>query len=160
MREDAAKLRSEVRALLDKVTDRGSLLYFSWLVQLIAKDEKLPPPEVLKKLHGVFIRVTAAFRTRRKISADDWEMMFKYVGVLGNDLDVSRPLASTAKFYREKAGLTRLQLAKKLKLPVRLILKLERGGIKDLSLPRLYQLADALNVDAGEFMDRMYKLKI
>jgi hypothetical protein len=158
MKEDAAALRSEIRALLDKMTDRGSLLYFSWLVQLIAKDEKLPPPEVLKKLHGVFVRVTAAFRTRRKISTDDWEMMFKYVGVLGNDLDVSRPLALTVKFYREKAGLTRLQLAKKLKLPVRLILKLERGGIKDLSLPRLYELADALKVDAGEFMDRIYKL--
>lgn len=160
MEENTAALRSEIRALLDKVTGRGSLLYFSWLVRLIAMDEKLPPPEVLKKLHGVFVRVTEALRTRRNISRDDWKMLFRYVGVLGNDLDVSRALALTVKFYREKAGLTRLQLAKKLKLPVRMILKLERGGIKDLSLPRLYQLADALSVDAGEFVDRVYKLEM
>jgi len=39
------------------------------------------------------------------------------------------------------------------------MLALERGGIKDMSLPRLYQLADALEADAREFMDRIYRLE-
>ena len=82
------------------------------------------------------------------------------MGEIGNNLDISRHLASTVKLYREKAGMTRLQLAKKCKISLRTVLALERGGIKDMSPPRLWQLADALNVDAGEFTDRIYKLEM
>ena len=154
---DPVALRREINAILDKVTNRGSLLFFQWLIVNI--DRELPPPDELKKLHQVFVRIADAFKNKTKVSAADWRMMFRYVGVIGNNLDISRHLATTVKFYREKAGLTRLQLAKKLNITLRTVLALERGGIKDMSLPRLWQLADALGVDAGEFMDRIYKLE-
>jgi DNA-binding XRE family transcriptional regulator len=154
---DPVTLRKEINAILDKVTNRGSLLFFQWLIMNI--DRELPPPDELKKLHQVFIRVVDAFKHRRRVEAEDWQLMFRYVGVIGNNLDISRHLAATVKFYRQKAGLTRLQLAKKLSISLRTVLALERGGIKDMSLPRLWQLADALGVDAGEFMDRIYKLE-
>ncbi len=154
---DPQTLRREISAILDKVTNRGSLLFFQWLLQNI--DKEMPPPDELKKLHQVFIRVTDAFKNKKNVSAEDWKLMFKYVGEIGNNLDISRHLATTVKFYRRKAGLTRLQLAKKLGIKLRTVLALERGGIKDMSLPRLWQLADALGVDAGEFMDRIYKLE-
>jgi DNA-binding XRE family transcriptional regulator len=154
---DPVTLRKEIGAILDKVTNRGSLLFFHWLIANI--DKEMPPPDELKKLHQVFIRVVDAFQNKKKISAEDWRMMFRYVGVIGNDLDISRHLASTVKFYRKKAGLTRLQLSKNLGIKLRTVLALERGGIKDMSLPRLWQLADVLGVDAGAFMDRIYKLE-
>jgi len=155
--DDPEVLRREISAMLSKITDRGSLLFCLWLVRNI--DKELPPPDELKKLHAVFIRVTDAFKNKKNVSNDDWRMMFKYVGEIGNNLDISRHLATTVKFYRKRAGLTRLQLAKKLRITLRTVLALERGGIRDMSLPRLWQLADALGVDAGEFMDRIYKLE-
>jgi DNA-binding XRE family transcriptional regulator len=154
---DPVVLRMEISAILDKVTNRGSLLFFHWLIANI--DKEMPPPDELKKLHQVFIRVADAFQNKKKIRAEDWKLMFKYVGEIGNNLDISRHLASTVKFYREKAGLTRLQVAKRARINMKTMLALERGGIKDMSLPRLYQLADALKADAGEFMDRIYKLE-
>jgi len=154
---DPITLRKEINAILDKVTNRGSLLFFHWLIANI--DKEMPPPDELQKLHQVFIRVVDAFQNKKKISAEDWQMMFRYVGEIGNNLDISRHLTTTVKFYRKRAGLTRLQLAKKLRITLRTVLALERGGIKDMSLPRLYQLADALEADAGEFMDRIYRLE-
>jgi DNA-binding XRE family transcriptional regulator len=154
---DPQELRKEINAILDKVANRGSLLYFQWMIRLIHKNAELPPPEELTKLHQVFIRITDAFRTKKNVSAADWKMMFKYVGVIGNDLDISRHLASTVKFYRQRAGLTRLQAAKRAGINMKTMLALERGGIKDMSLPRLDQLVAALNVDAGEFMDQIYR---
>jgi len=154
---DPVVLRKEIGAILDKITNRGSLLFFQWLIRNI--DKELPSPDELKKLHQVFIRVIDAFQHKKKVNNEDWKMMFKYVGENGK-VDLSRHLANTVKFYREKAGLTRIQLAKKLGIKLRTVLALERGGIKDMSLPRLRQLADALNVDAGEFMDRIYKLEM
>jgi len=154
---DPLELRKEILDLLGKVTNRGSLLFFQWLIQNI--DKELPSIPELKKLRQTFIRVIDAFQQKKPVSNDDWRMMFKYVGEIGNNLDISRHLASTVKFYREKAGLTRLQVAKRARINMKTMLALERGGIKDMSLPRLYQLADALNADAGEFMDRIYKLE-
>lgn len=153
---DPITLRKEISAILDKITNRGSLLFCLWLVRNI--EEKLPPPDELKKLHQVFIRVADAFKYKKKVSTADWKMMLKFVGEIGQ-VDLSRHLASTVKFYREKSKLTRLQLAKKLGIRVKTVLALERGSIKDMSLPRLYQLADALNVDEDKFMDRIYELE-
>ncbi len=150
---DPLELRKEILDLLGKVTNRGSLLFFQWLIQNI--DKELPSIPELKKLH----RVIDAFQHKNPVSNDDWRMMFKYVGEIGNNLDISRHLASTVKFYREKAGLTRLQVAKRARISVKTMLALERGGIKDMALPRLYQLADALEADAREFMDRIYRLE-
>jgi DNA-binding XRE family transcriptional regulator len=154
---DPAILRKEINALIDKMTHRGSLLFTLWLVTNI--DKELPPIDELKKLHQTFIRVVDAFRRKQDVAAEDWKMMFRWVGTIGNVPNVSRHLASTVKFYREKAGMTRFQLARKVGISMRTMLKLERGGIKDMSLPRLYQLTGALNCDAGEFMDRIYRLE-
>jgi len=154
---DPAILRKEINALLDKMTHRGSLLFTLWLVTNI--DKELPPIDELKKLHQTFVRVIDAFREKRDVAAEDWKTMFRYVGTIGNMPDVSRHLASSVKFYREKAGMTRFQLARKLGISMRTMLRLERGGIKDMSLPRLHQLTEALDCDAGEFMDRIYRLE-
>src|SRR5258708_30166638 len=99
---DPVVLRREISAILDKVRDRGSLLFFRWLIANIHKDEKLPPPDELKKLHGVFIRVADAFQRRKKISADDLKVMFKDVSQRGR-LDISPHRATTGKFYMSKA---------------------------------------------------------
>ena len=152
------ELRKEILDLLGKVTNRGSLLFSQWLIRNIDNKE-LPPIPELKKLHQSFVRVTDAIENKRDVSAEDWRMMFRYVGEIGNNLDIFWHLASTVKFYREKAGLTKAQVAKRAKINMRTMLALERGGIKDMSLPRLCQLAEALEVDAGEFMDRIYKLE-
>jgi DNA-binding XRE family transcriptional regulator len=154
---DPQELRKEILDLLGKVTNRGSLLFFQWLIQNI--DKELPPIPELKKLHQSFIRITDAIKNKRDVTPEDWRMMFRYVGEIGNNLDISRHLASTVKFYREKMGLTKAQVAKRARINMKTMLALERGGIKDMTLPRLYQLADALNVDAGEFMDQIYKLE-
>jgi len=93
---DPVTLRKEISAMLEKVTNRGSLLFFHWLIAHI--DKEMPPPQELRKLHEVFIRVADVFQNKKKISAEDWRMMFRYVGVIGNDPDISRHLASTVKF--------------------------------------------------------------
>ncbi len=156
---DSEVLRKEIGAVLDKVTNRGSLLFFQWLITNISKNEKLPPPDELKKLHGAFTRVVDAFQQTKRISADDWNLMFKYVGEIGK-IDISRHLAAAVKFYRKKAGMTRLQLAKKCGLKLKTVLALERGGIKDMTLPWVYQLADGLGVEAGEFTDKIMKFEM
>ena len=57
---DPVVLRKEIGAILDKVTNRGSLLFFQWLIRNI--DKELQSPDELKKLHQVFIRVIDAFQ--------------------------------------------------------------------------------------------------
>ena len=137
-------MRREILGLLGKVTNRGSLLFFRWLIRNIGNKE-LPPIPELKKLHQSFIRITDAIENKRDVTSEDWRMMFRYVGEIGDNLDIFWHLASTVKFYREKAGLTKAQVAKRARINMKTMLALERGGIKDMSLPRLYQLADALN---------------
>jgi hypothetical protein len=58
---DPVSLRKEISAILDKVTNRGSLLFFHWLTANI--DKEMPPPDDLKKLHQVFIRVAEGMPT-------------------------------------------------------------------------------------------------
>ena len=45
------------------------------------------------------------------------------------------------------------------RFPLRAILQLERGQVKDMTLPRLQQLADGLGVELGEFMDKVAELE-
>jgi DNA-binding XRE family transcriptional regulator len=156
--ESPEVLRKEIGAVLDKVTNRGSLLFFQWLLTNISKDEKLPAPDELKKLHGAFVRVIEAFQTGKKVSVPDWEVMFKYVGGIGK-IEIARSIAGAVKFYRSRAGLTRLQLANRCRLRITTINALERGQIKDMTLPWVYQLADGLGVDAGEFTDKIMELE-
>jgi hypothetical protein len=147
-------LRQEIRAILDRVNDRGSLLYFHWLLDRIMQNEPLPPIEELKKLHGAFVRVAEAFRDKRKeINRADFELVVKYVSTGG--VDIARPLGMAVKFYREERGLTRLQLSKRCRVPLRAIIALERGQVKDLSIPRFEQLAKGLGVDPGELISKV-----
>jgi transcriptional regulator with XRE-family HTH domain len=56
-------------------------------------------------------------------------------------------------------GLSRLQLSKRCKLPLRTILAIERGQVKDLTLPRLQRLADGVHVHLGEFVDKIVEFE-
>lgn len=77
---DPEILRKEIDAILDKVKNRGSLLFFHWLITKISKDEQLPPVEELKKLHRAFISVVEFFSDKRtRIEPADWNLMAKYV---------------------------------------------------------------------------------
>lgn len=147
-------LRQEIRAILDRVNDRGSLLYFHWLLNRIMEKEPLPSIEELKKLQGAFVRVAEGFRDKRKeIHRADFELVVKYVSTGG--VDIARPLGKAVKFYREERRLTRLQLSKRCRMPLRGIIALERGQVKDLSIPRFEQLAKGLGVDPGELISKV-----
>ena len=70
-------------------------------------------------------------------------------------MDIARPLGMAVKFYREERRPTRLQLSKKCRMPLRAITALERGQVKDLSIPRFEQLAKGLGVDPGELISKV-----
>jgi DNA-binding Xre family transcriptional regulator len=147
-------LRQEIRAILDRVNDRGSLLYFHWLLDRIIGNAPLPAIEELKKLHGAFVRVAEGFRDKTKeINHADFELVVKYVSTGG--VNITRPLGMAVKFYREERRLTRLQLSKRCRVPLRAIIALERGQVKDLSIPRFEQLAKGLGVDPGDLISKV-----
>ncbi len=58
--DDPEVLRKEISAVLEKVTDRGSLLFFHWILRRISNNDPLPADEELKALHRAFVRITAA----------------------------------------------------------------------------------------------------
>lgn len=152
--DEAEALRQEIAAILDKVNDRGSLLYFQWLLTRIAKDEPLPSIDELKKLHPAFVRVAEGFRDRgTNIDRADLDLVVKYVST-GN-VQIARPLGMAVKFYRQRKGLTRLELSKRCRVPVRAIIALERGQVKDISIPRFEQLAKGLGVDPGDLISKV-----
>jgi transcriptional regulator with XRE-family HTH domain len=156
--DEPEMLRREITAILDKVTDRGSLLYFHWLLKRIANNEPLPPIEELRRLHGAFVRVTKGFRERgRNIDRADMDLVVKYVGT--GRVEIARPLGMAVKFYRRQRNLTRLELSKRCRMPVRAILALERGQVRDMSLPRLEQLGKGLGVDPGVFMSKVMEFE-
>jgi DNA-binding Xre family transcriptional regulator len=151
-------LRQEINAILDKVNDRGSLLFFQWLLKRITKNEPLPPSEELRKLHGAFVRVAEGFSDRSKdIDRADLDLVVKDVGTGG--VQIARPSGMTVKFYREQRDLTRLALSKRCRMPVRAITALERGQLKDMSLPRLEQLAKGLGVSPGDFITKIMEFE-
>lgn len=152
--DDPEVLRHEIRAMLDRINDRGSLLYFLWLLRRIATNEPLPPIRELKKLRGAFVRVAEALNDKSKeFDEADWALVEKYMNTGG--VQISRPLGMAVKFYREQKGLTRLELSKRCHVALRAIIALERGQIKDISLPRFEQLAGALGVEPAELMDKL-----
>lgn len=152
--DEAEALRQEIAAILDKVNDRGSLLYFQWLLTRIAKDEPLPSIDELKKLHPAFVRVAEGFRDKGKdIDRADLGLVVMHVGI--GRVEIARPLGMAVKFYREQKNLTRLQLSKKCRMPVRSIVGLERGQVKDISIPRFEQLARSLGVDPGDLISKV-----
>lgn len=152
--DDPKVLKREIRAMLDKVTCRGSLLFCQWLLRRIYADLPIPGDAELKELRKAFVRVFEAFKAKKRPSAEDMDLVEKWTG--DDDAAMGRALGRTVRFYRDKAGLTRLQLAKKAGLPLRLILSLERGtAYSRVPTPSISKLARGLGVDAGDFTDTL-----
>ena len=132
----------------------GGLLFYQWLLRRVYADMPLPGDAELKELRNAFVRVFDAFKARTRPLAEDMDLVAKWTD--GDDAAMGRALGRTVRFYREKAGLTRLQLAKKAGLPMRLIVSLERGTmysrIRTAAIPKL---AKGLGVDGGDFTDTL-----
>ena len=72
-----------------------------------------------------------------------------------NESDLYRVIGSNIKFYREKAGLTQVQLADKLQISISYLSKIEATGCeKSLSISVLNHIANTLDVDIKEFFTR------
>ena len=150
--DDPEVLRREIRAMLEKVTDRGSLIFYQWLVTHVMSNSPIPGDEELKALHQAFIRVQAAFRAKKAPTREDMDLVGKWTD--GDAFNMGRALGRAVKFFREKRGMTRLQLAKKAGLPLNAILAIERGKVFDLS-PVVNNLTKGLGVEAAELTDKM-----
>jgi len=150
--DDPEVLRKEIRAMLEKVTDRGSLIFYQWLVTHVMSDSLIPGDEELKALHQAFVRVQAAFRAKKAPTREDMELVGKWTD--GDAFNMGRALGRAVKFFREKRGMTRLQLAKKAGLPLNAILAIERGKVFDLS-PVVSNLTKGLGVEAAELTDKL-----
>ena len=114
--DDPEVLRREIRAMLEKVTDRGSLIFYQWLVTHVMSNSPIPGDEELKALHQAFVRVQAAFRAKKAPTREDMELVGKWTD--GDAFNMGRALGRAGKFFREKRGMSRLQLAKKARLPM------------------------------------------
>jgi ribosome-binding protein aMBF1 (putative translation factor) len=150
--DDPEVLRREIRAMLEKVTDRGSLIFYQWLVTRVMSNSPIPGDEELKALHQAFIRVQAAFRAKKAPTREDMELVGKWTD--GDAFNMGRALGRAVKFFREKRGITRLQLAKRAGLPLNVILAIERGKVFDLS-PVVNNLTKGLGVEAAELTDKL-----
>ena len=150
--DDPEVLRREILAMLDKVDDRGSLLFFQWLLRRIFANYPIPGDEELKALHQAFIRMQAAFRAKKAPTHEDMELVARWTG--GDAESMGRAFGRAVKFFREQRGMSRLQLAKKARLPLRAILAIERGRVFDIS-PVMPNLTKGLSVEAGELTDKL-----
>src|SRR5258708_10925605 len=144
--DDAEVLRREIRTMLEKVTDRGSLIFYQWLVRRVLANYPIPRDEELRALHQAFIRMHATFRAKKRPTKEDMELVSKWTE--GDAESMGRALGRPVKFFREKRGMSRLQLGKKARLPVRAILAIERGRGFDLST-LIDNLTIGLSVEAG-----------
>lgn len=150
--DDPEVLRREIRTMLEKVTDRGSLIFFQWLIGRISANDPLPGDEELKTLHQAFMRLKAAFRAKKKPTKEDMELVGKWTD--GDAFRMGKALGQAVKFFREKRGMSRLQLAKKSRLPLRAIIAIERGKVFNLQ-PVVNKLTQGLSVEAGELTDKL-----
>ena len=72
-----------------------------------------------------------------------------------NDDELYQVIGSNIKFYREKTGLTQIQLSEKLQISISYLSKLEAHGCnKSISISLLNHVANVLNVDITEFFSR------
>lgn len=154
MTETEEVLRRKIETILDRINDRGSLLFCRWLLERIAKDEPVPPIPELRELRGAFVRITDALRNKRKkMNLTDWALLTKYVDT--GETKIGRPLGMAVKFYRAQRKLTRRELSRRCRMSVRAILELERGQVDDISIPRFVLLAQCLGVDPIEFIGKI-----
>ncbi len=155
--EDDEAVRAEITDMIAKVDDRGSLLFTKWLLTRISKNQPIPPLNEVKPLHDAFERVTASFKARRKIKAADLDLVNRWIAV--EDVEIARPLADATKFFRAQKKLSRVELSRRCGFALRAILQLERGQVKDMTLPRLQRLTNGLGIGLGEFMDKVAELE-
>jgi ribosome-binding protein aMBF1 (putative translation factor) len=94
----------------------------------------------------------ATFKAKKRPTKEDLELITKWTE--GDAESMGRALGMAVKFFREKRGMSRLQLAKKARLPIRAILAIERGRVFDLS-PVIDNLTVGLSVEAGELTDKL-----
>jgi len=142
--------------VLEKVTDRGSLLFFHWIFKRIFNNDPLPPDEELKALHRAFVRITAAFAERKRPHADDLALVKKWIVI--DEAATARAVGKTVRFFRERIGMNRLTLSKKSGVPLRLILALERSRGPDISVSILPHLVRTLGTDIDEFGRKVMEL--
>lgn len=69
-----------------------------------------------------------------------------------NDAELYQVIGSNIKYYREKSGLTQIQLSEKLQISISYLSKIEASGCaKSLSISVLNHIANTLDVDIREF---------
>ena len=72
-----------------------------------------------------------------------------------SETELYQVIGSNIKYYREKAGLTQIQLSEKLQISISYLSKIEASGCtKSLSISVLNHIANTLNVDIKEFFQR------
>lgn len=69
-----------------------------------------------------------------------------------NDSELYQTIGSNIKYFRQKAGLTQVQLSERLQISVSYLSKIEAAGCtKSLSISILNLIANTLNVDITAF---------
>lgn len=72
-----------------------------------------------------------------------------------SETELYQVIGSNIKYYREKAGLTQIQLSEKLQISISYLSKIEASGCtKSLSISILNHIANTLGVDITEFFQR------
>lgn len=72
-----------------------------------------------------------------------------------NEAELYQVIGSNIKYYREKAGLTQIQLSEQLQISISYLSKIEASGCtKSLSISVLNHIANTLDVDITEFFQR------
>lgn len=72
-----------------------------------------------------------------------------------NDTELYQIIGSNIKYYREKAGLTQIQLSEKLQISISYLSKIEASGcMKSLSISVLNHIANTLDEDITNFFQR------
>lgn len=72
-----------------------------------------------------------------------------------NDAELYQTIGSNIKHFRQNAGLTQVQLSERLQISVSYLSKIEAAGCtKSLSISILNLIANTLNVDIIEFLQR------
>ena len=75
-----------------------------------------------------------------------------------SDTSLYHVIGANIKYYREQAKLTQMQLAEQAKISISYLSKIEAAGCdKSLSISDLNQIANALDVEIGEFFKEKTK---
>lgn len=71
------------------------------------------------------------------------------------EAELYQVIGSNIKYYREKAGLTQIQLAEQLQISISYLSKIEAFGCtKSISISVLNHIANTLNIEITEFFKR------